>query len=293
MNRLSFSSSFYPPLACLIFTLMLMLSASTSAEAPRWYEIELALIAYQDNQKIDDENWPEVLINEQASNPLMQSVLVSDQSARDPWSWVEWWNNQKESRHTLYNVKGIKDSNADTIPKLIVPFTDQGVAFENDLDNFDKNQGLKIIWSRKWQQPIPEKEEATQIENVIKVDFKTPLNLHTTANSSAPLLEAEVTGELFLYRSRYLHLVSKLNIQHWQSLDKARPIDQSADILPNHANDRANIIPSNSSTPLTTIDEIPVRAASINQSRRMRSNELHYIDHPMLGVLIRVIPLAE
>ena len=31
--------------------------------------------------------------------------------------------------------------------------------------------------------------------------------------------------------------------------------------------------------------------AELNESRRMRSNELHYIDHPLIGVLINIEPI--
>ncbi|MAS25712.1 MAG: hypothetical protein CMH99_10195, partial [Oceanospirillaceae bacterium] len=27
--------------------------------------------------------------------------------------------------------------------------------------------------------------------------------------------------------------------------------------------------------------------------RRMRSNELHYIDHPMLGIVIKITPIED
>ena len=32
---------------------------------------------------------------------------------------------------------------------------------------------------------------------------------------------------------------------------------------------------------------------TMRESRRMRSNELHYLDHPYLGLLILVTPLEE
>src|SRR5690554_3569628 len=38
---------------------------------------------------------------------------------------------------------------------------------------------------------------------------------------------------------------------------------------------------------------IPVRAGHIQLQRRMRSTELHYIDHPMLGVIVRVTPTSN
>jgi hypothetical protein len=276
-----------------MMVLMSVLSPLSSAEAPRWYEVEVALIGYQDNQKISHEHWPEILIKDQLTDALVSDTTLMSKRTSDPWQWINWWNNQEESTHDLYNVKGGQASNIVTTPKLRTPFVEQGIAFEGTIKRFSNTDKLQVIWSRKWQQPIPEKEDTELAENAVKIDFRTPLNFQKTLSSSAPLLEAEVTGELYLYRSRYLHLVSNLNIQHWQSLNNNSAIDKSINVLPNHSNNNDNIIPSNSSSPLTAIDEIPLRAASVKQSRRMRSNELHYIDHPLLGILVRVTPLAD
>ena len=34
-------------------------------------------------------------------------------------------------------------------------------------------------------------------------------------------------------------------------------------------------------------------AVRFNEKRRMRSNEVHYLDHPMLGVVIKFTPVAQ
>ena len=34
-------------------------------------------------------------------------------------------------------------------------------------------------------------------------------------------------------------------------------------------------------------------AVTLKQERRMRSTEIHYIDHPMLGVVVKLSPLTE
>jgi hypothetical protein len=272
--------------------LLSLLSFASLAESPRWYEVEVALVGYQDDQKINHENWPEILTKDQPTDTDNEIADVLNKEEIEPWSWIDWWNNEEESPHNLYQVNGelVSDMN---VPKLRIPFVEQGIAFANEIDGFNKTTELQLIWSRKWQQPIPEKEDAELAKNAVKVNFRIPLNFQEILKSSIPLLEAEVTGELYLYRSRYLHLVSKLNIQHWQSLNNNRSIDKFINVLPSHPQESSNIIPSNNSTPLTAINEIPLRAASINQSRRMRSNELHYIDHPLLGILVRVTPLAE
>lgn len=297
MSRLTSTLSQHLPQTCLVpmfmMVLMLVLSPLSSAEAPRWYEVEIALIGYQDNQNISHEHWPDILINDQPSDDLVSDTTLINKATSDPWQWINWWNNQEESSHDLYNVKGLQASNRVTLPKLSTPFAEQGIAFEDTIARFSRTNELQLIWSKKWQQPIPEKEETELAENAVKINIRTPLNFQKTLRSSAPLIEAEVTGELYLYRSRYLHLVTNLNIQHWQSLNNNSAIDKSIHVLPSHSNNNDNIIPSNSSSPLTAIDEIPLRAAKINKSRRMRSNELHYIDHPLLGILVRVTPLAD
>lgn len=283
--------SLLQPIHKIIVCCAIMLSLHSFAEAPRWYEVEVALIGYQDSSKINHENWPEILTNKTV---LLEEDLSSIDTEKDePWSWINWWNNEDQINSHLYNVQGVQASDAKSAPALQIPFTEQGIAFEDKVEKFKKAKGLQVIWSQKWQQPIPEKAGATDTENTVKIDFRTPLNFQQSIKSSAPLLEAEVTGEIYLYRSRYLHLVSALNIQHWQSLDNSSSLDKSINVLPSHAMQGDNIIPSKSSTPLTAISEIPLRAASVNQSRRMRSNELHYIDHPLLGILVRVTPIAD
>ena len=66
----------------------------------------------------------------------------------------------------------------------------------------------------------------------------------------------QLKGLFYLHVSRYLH--SKIDLQ----------------FLPNNAD--------------TTTDLI-----SFQQSRRMRSKEVHYIDHPLVGAVIRILPIEH
>ena len=290
MNRLIFSSPFNTRLACLVF--MLIISLPSFAEAPRWYEVELALISYQDDQKFDDENWSGILEAESSNILGSDDILVSDSALTmaDPWAWLNWWN-QDNNTEGLFNVQKGEPSNKQ--PPLEIPFKESGLAFERDVARFERAKELTIVWNKKWRQPIPDEKDALLNENQIHIDVKTALNTNAPKNSKTPLSEIEITGNLYLYRSRYLHLVSNLKVQHWQNLEDQHTLDQAINILPSNEEHKSSIATAKNSTPLTTITEIPLRAALIKQSRRMRSSELHYIDHPMLGILIRVIPLAE
>lgn len=266
---------------CLTLALLLGNSQQCLAEAPRWYEVELALIGYQDEQRINHENWSDILINE--------SNLEAAINEQQPWAWLNWWN----TNHSPEGLFNIQKEPVSTALALETPFASSGIAFEDKAEKFSKYKSLKLVWSKKWRQPIPEKQFASADENLVKINLRNTLSINNSIDSKQPTLDIEITGELYLYRSRYLHLVTDLNVQHWQALNTASKLDKKALILPSHKNEIENIIPSTTSTPLIAINEIPLRAANVKQSRRMRSNELHYIDHPMLGILVRVLPIEE
>lgn len=271
-------------------TALLFFAANAiAAEAPRWYEVELALISYKDDQKIDQENWPEILVNSSAETEQPDESLKNDTPKPEaPWQWINWWNDTAEAKG-LYNIQKQALSKQQT--PLEMPFIKLGEAFSDKSARLQKAADLKIVWSEKWRQPIPERSEALLPENQIAINLKTALNFKDALKTHAPLVEIEVSGNLHLYRSRYLHLVTDLNVLHWQTLDSNSSLDQTVNVHPSHAKNALNIVPSNTSSPSTAVTEIPLRAAHVQQSRRMRSTELHYIDHPMLGVLVRVTPI--
>ncbi|NVK37980.1 MAG: hypothetical protein HWE18_08655 [Gammaproteobacteria bacterium] len=66
----------------------------------------------------------------------------------------------------------------------------------------------------------------------------------------------QLKGLFYLHVSRYLH--SKIDLQ----------------FIPNQAKSPSELI-------------------SFQQSRRMRSKEIHYIDHPLVGALIRILPVEH
>ena len=67
---------------------------------------------------------------------------------------------------------------------------------------------------------------------------------------------AKLKGLFYLHVSRYLH--SKIDLQ----------------FIPNNAKSTSNLI-------------------SFQESRRMRSKEIHYIDHPLVGAIIRILPVKH
>lgn len=222
----------YRTLFTLLANTLIVFSISNyaTAETPTYYEVELALISYHDQQGFDSEVWPKII--EKKPNYDQPNAPIES-----------------------------KASNS-------LPFRSSGIGFRNDIRRFANTPGLKIVWNKKWKQSIPSKKSAQRDRNVIKVHLKTALDSQTLSDRSTPLYEIEISGNMYLYKSRFLHIVSDLEVQHWENLEHVQ-------------NDGS----------LSEVQQIPVRASHVNHSRRMRSKELHYVDHPLLGVLIRVTPV--
>lgn len=87
----------------------------------------------------------------------------------------------------------------------------------------------------------------------------------TRALSRDPML---LEGMLRVHRSRYLHLGLDLIYQERLGPEDALP-----------------------ESPDGEITEIVYQPIRMQQSRRMRSEELHYLDHPRLGIIARITPV--
>ncbi len=287
MSRFRYTRALTVLLSLGSLTAVISSHTASAAETPYWYDVEVALIGYQDSQKIDHETWPEVIIKD---SPVIDKMSQGDENTEEttPWAWIDWWND-KPTKDGLFNVQNTNKSSINLRP-LGKPFNQYGPAFPDKMAKFGRAKGMTVLWSQKWRQPIQGKKQATSSDNAIDINFKAPLNLIASIKKGDALDEVEISGKIYLYRSRYLHLVSELKIQHWRTLENNHDLDKGLSSPHSSQSLGQSIIPSTSSSPLTTIDKIPLRAAHVNQSRRMRSNELHYIDHPMLGIVVRVTP---
>lgn len=92
---------------------------------------------------------------------------------------------------------------------------------------------------------------------------ETPSAAPAADGNAGQVTIPEINGTLLLSRARYLHV--------WADLVFTEPLDQVPGADP--------------STPPATLAHFRMQ-----QHRRMRSGELHYLDHPLFGLLIQVTP---
>jgi len=121
---------------------------------------------------------------------------------------------------------------------------------------------LQPLLHLAWRQPTTSRDTAEWL--YLQAPFTNPASASTmgTAGGMTPRLEGAVKVSL----SRYLHIDLDLLLRE--------------------------VAPQNETTTeyYNTLDYSPYVQYRMQTHRRMRSKELHYIDHPLMGVLVQVTP---
>jgi hypothetical protein len=196
---------------------------------------------------------------------------------------------------------------AEPAPRLPTPFVQLPAAareFRGKAAYMERTGKYRILYHQAWWQPVPARTQAL------------PLVLdHSGDDRSYPPLQGTIT----LSRSRFLHLDTNL----WLNTDgdylpgdwrmPAPPLSPTSLVLveappllplgrtPDRPAYPAGAEPAPYATSENDASEEPAaapqypfrHAVKLEQQRRMRSNEVHYIDHPLLGIVIKLTPLDE
>ena len=162
------------------------------------------------------------------------------------------------------------------------------------------NKKYRVLFHEAWQQQIAEKN--------------TPAIIIQGGNSMGQHRELE--GSIQLRVSRYLHIETNLWLIRFSATahpeSKTNSSDSTTNSTINHSMNNAvddewpilPMLPVNHKLPTDITKTIPPEDLSynipvvesitpLNAKRRMRSEELHYIDHPILGLLIIITPIEE
>jgi hypothetical protein len=86
-----------------------------------------------------------------------------------------------------------------------------------------------------------------------------------------------ISGTVKIVLARYLHFYSKLRYQR---------IGEDIEGKASETSQSEEAVSQNPENEITAINSYPIET-----HRRMRSKELHYIDHPLVGILIQINPV--
>lgn len=291
-------------LAALLLTCPAPLWAQTQTAQPAesWYQVELLVFSYESPDNAQQELWPRELgLHYPARIVALRTagqseILLNNQATIDA---------DQEPLPATDNEPAVAPDPAaeSTLSPLTVqlgeqPFTlldNDQLSFSPFIGRLARQADIRPLFHGAWRQPISERSEAESI-------------LITGGDKFDEHYELE--GSISLGLERYLHIKTDLWLSTFVSnLGREKnpwPVLPPRPVVSSIKNDTLAADPFSAATnqpgsaghsrlfnPFHTLsgNRFAVdRTIALRQDRRMRSNELHYIDHPLLGLLVRITP---
>ncbi len=314
-------------LSRLMIAATLSLPYMVQADAPRLYRVEL--IVFSDNSGTTAEQWeatPDLEYPGTARFLVNPARVKNNARQHGGFSRVDELGRQRLSnsaptnnvpRATLYSRTGrntvTQEASTNSPGEAVASTENTGarptsftflprnqLVFRSKAASMQKTGRYNILFHEAWTQTIASRSRAL------------PIVLDQSGDDLQwPLLQ----GTIKLYKSRYLHLETNL----WMNTDgeylhstwsmPPPPLGPPSVIVEEQFQYEPTAAPTVQVYDLHTQEEpldleealaeelgpvYPFRhAVLLQQSRRMRSGEVHYIDHPMLGVIVKVTPLGK
>lgn len=245
-------------LACFILCCCLPLTALSTP----WYRIEMMLVHYSDDANIERETWSLAL------DPILE------EHTDHPMTQLDWWL-QPPNDLTIWNGFNALPIAPAAWPAPLTYLETLTMAAQ--AERINRRRDMQVVWHQAWIEPIQTEQHA--IVHSLRIQPENAPNV-------------DVQGNIRFYLSRFLHIQTQLTVQHYLPHSEAIALNYSRNMSHDESLERTALVTSNvTQSPLEHAIRVPLRAAQINQSRRMRSGELHYIDHPMLGIVVRITPI--
>lgn len=234
-------------------SLLFLLLGVSHAEETRYYDVEMIIFENTESANRDSETWP---VNINFNLPEKYVELGEPLNS-------EWLPAGIDPQYSFISLP------ADSFE------------LNEEEQRLDKSNTRRVLFHTRWRQPGLSQETAlpvhfTRIFNPLSAEAQpnqpastlpAGFSTETTAENPPPQLE----GVFRVTLSRYLHLEAELAYRTMVKPAAQTPVADSSEVVAE--------------------PEAKPQVYYLNQTRRrMRSNELHYIDHPVLGILVRISP---
>lgn len=249
---------------------------NSSAEELRYYDVEIIVIENQSPAAKASEHWPlEVNIN--------KPVNTVELGMLPPTEWLP--------------IDADYSISFNELPP-------EEYQLNAEIEKISQSSSQRVIFHRAWRQPGLDKKIAMPVyfkQKASETSLDTHSNMqaddgqnNTAIIGSSTMLDKQIleTAPLEAYSStlegifrvtlsRYLHLEAELIYR------EKLPASAENEYIENNES-----FFSEAMNPITTEDKQGV--IYLKQTRhRMKSNELHYIDHPVLGILVKITPYIK
>lgn len=282
----------------------------------QWYQIELLIFSYPLDGDANQEFWferprltypqriveltsavpTEIILNNPSNSFNEESSFISSEEPRD----LEL--DPKQTNLIDDELEPQSNSTASPLPQITVtleqqPFSlldkDQ-LTFHSFLRRLTRQKDIRLLYHSAWRQPIEKRDQAESI--LIRGGDKYDDHY-------------ELEGSVSFGLERYLHIKTNLWFSTFISnvgQENRWPILPPLPITSSQQAEKKQTDPflinskDNQSTTKNHFNQLFFgstenlylvdKTVPMQQDRRMRSGELHYIDHPLMGLLVRVTP---
>jgi hypothetical protein len=251
------------------------------AEDDRWYRVELLVFSHTGGQSAEQWDPTPELIYPAAARFLRKPGQL---------------NATVEELYPVQDNPSVAALPARPTPFVILGNSEQ--EFRGKAAYMQRSGRYRILFHETWLQPVMERSRAL------------PIILDQSGDTGQ---WPELQGSIQLHLSRYLHLETNLWLNtngdylpgSWRM--PAPPLGPSSATEEPQESDRSISLEDSGSEPAQEnswqeADPAEAEVAGpvypfrhailLQQKRRMRSTEIHYLDHPMLGVVAKLTPLT-
>ena len=300
--------------ASTLVLLTLLAGEAALAQDSRWFRVELLIFTNPSTPEAPAgaaiaEQWDATppLAYPDAARFLIDPAQVRNNAATYPGtSELDQYGRQIIVLPAAQGLSSTSQPVAANPPGLPRPFVQRPNSYQEFRGKaavMQRSGGYNVLFHQTWVQPVPPESRAL------------PIVLDRSGDTGQwPQLQ----GSIKLYLSRYLQVETRLWLNtagtylpgNWQMpapplgppslvIEEPFPELAASPTMPDSAQPPSQTLPGEAVVAveeevlLETGPLYPYRhAVLLQQKRRMRSNEVHYIDHPLFGLVIKFTPVT-
>lgn len=237
-----------------IFISVLFFATNMTLAADVGYEVEIIIFEDIKGTYKNSEKWPE---------PNIETIEIKNTDIKkiDIKIGAEIKSNGDQSAVNieLNDIEPVDIEINNGEPPLFENIEQEYYRLSAQAEKIKNHPDYRILLHKAWKQPGLDNDDA------IPIEIKTAINTDDI-NNTGNTVQSYIDGEMTLVMTRYLHMITNL-VFH-------KPVySLSTDSININGN-------THNSFNLYTI----------KSERRMRSKEIHYIDHPLVGIIVLAIP---
>ncbi|WED20810.1 peptidoglycan binding protein CsiV [Vibrio sp. JC009] len=261
-----------------LITLLLSLATFCTFAAEREFDVEVILFKRAVSPENVSESWPDQL----PAIDLTKAATLNN---------------------SLYlEKKGVE----------MLPYEDYQLT--NQKQKLDKHAGFTVLMHKAWRQGDQPKGSSPVFHIRAGRDFSKSFNSDGSVKIEQPVVADDITqetsidqpiyeleGKFQVYVQHYLFLESDLDLRSPGKreimIESSQPVaTEDAMAVETDFNNEPLFIEESSTVeigrmeaikPVVKVEEF-LRSYRLSQKRRMRSGEIHYLDHPLMGIIIQV-----